>query len=313
MNRRVWMLVLLCLCTPVAFARYDPDLERLSAQLAQLENDPALGQLADGERMRAHQALVDLKEAYSWHRQHLLYLAERRVAAAQFAAEGELASRRLDQLNREHDRILLEASRRDAERARARAERLQVQNQASEELAQRTAAEQLAQQQLAAGIAEDESEQAQVLAAARAHAAELEQQEAALRNGSSVPVVTIDAARDPRGASMVLPDAAFVSGRSGLRTDSRGRLRAIVAFVQASPASTIRIEGHTDSRGNPQTNLVLSQQRADAVRKALIAQGVAASRIRAVGLGAEQPIAKNTTAAGRARNRRVEIILLRSK
>lgn len=315
MNRHAWLALSLCLYMPTGIAKDDPDLQRLSAQLVQLEADPTMGELGDGERLLAHQALTDLAAAHSWQRDHALYLAERRVATARFAAEAELASRQLDQLDREHEHILLIASRREAERARAEAEHLQLQNQAREEATQRADTERLAQEQAAARIAEGESEQSQVLAAARAREAELAQQEAALRNGSSksaaTSIVAAATARDPRGESMNLPDAAFASGRATIRADSRARLRAIAAFVQGSPSSPVRIEGHTDNRADPQTNLVLSRQRADAVRQALIAQGVADSRIHAVGLGAEQPVASNTTAAGRARNRRVEVIVLR--
>jgi len=313
MNRRAWMALLLCLCSPVVVARDDPDLQRLAAQLAQLESDPILGALADGERMRAHQALDDLAKTHSWTRDHLLYLAERRVAVAQFAAEAELSSRRIEQLDREHDRILLAASRRDAERARAEAERLELQNQAREEAAQRAEDDRQAQAQAAAGIAENESEQTQVLATARAREVELAQQEAALRNGAPAPTAGSAMQQDPRGPSMSVPGSAFATGKAVLRPDSRKQLHAIVAFVQASPASKVRIESHTDNQADAKTNLALSQQRADAVRLSLIAQGVAASRIQAVGLGAEQPIASNKTAAGRARNRRVEVILLRSR
>jgi outer membrane protein OmpA-like peptidoglycan-associated protein len=313
MNRRAWMVLLLCLCASAVAAKDDPDLQRLAAQLSQLEADPALGSLADGERMRAHQALADLAKTHSWTRDHLLYLAERRVAAAQFAAQAELAAHQLEQLDREHDRILLAASRRDAERARAEADRLELQNQAREEAAQRAEADRQAQAQAAAGIAENESEQTQVLAAARAREVELAQQEAALRNGASAATAGSAMQSDPRGPSMSVPGSAFAAGKAVLRPDSRKQLHAIAAFAQASPASKVRIEGHTDNQSDARTNLALSQQRADAVRQALIAQGVMASRIQAVGLGAEQPIASNKTAAGRARNRRVEVILLRSR
>jgi outer membrane protein OmpA-like peptidoglycan-associated protein len=71
----------------------------------------------------------------------------------------------------------------------------------------------------------------------------------------------------------------------------------------------IRIEGHTDSSGSSNANLALSQKRAEAVRDALVASGVEASRITVVGLGSERPVAANDTAEGRARNRRVDIIL----
>ncbi|MFL5347472.1 MAG: OmpA family protein [Hyalangium sp.] len=70
----------------------------------------------------------------------------------------------------------------------------------------------------------------------------------------------------------------------------------------------VRIEGHTDNAGKPQANLALSQRRAEAVREYLIKKGVAAERLEAKGYGQEKPIAPNTTAKGRATNRRVEFI-----
>jgi outer membrane protein OmpA-like peptidoglycan-associated protein len=82
-----------------------------------------------------------------------------------------------------------------------------------------------------------------------------------------------------------------------------------VAFVNRDPSKPIRIEGHTDARGTAGANRVLSQRRADAVRDALIAAGVAAARISSVGLGEDQPVASNDTEEGRARNRRVDVIL----
>jgi outer membrane protein OmpA-like peptidoglycan-associated protein len=71
----------------------------------------------------------------------------------------------------------------------------------------------------------------------------------------------------------------------------------------------VLIEGHTDGQGEAATNLRLSQQRADAVAAALAAAGVPSSRIRAVGRGESDPVADDATATGRARNRRVEIVV----
>jgi OOP family OmpA-OmpF porin len=108
---------------------------------------------------------------------------------------------------------------------------------------------------------------------------------------------------------------AFVQGMDSMRKDpqTRTRVKALIAFAQSSPGATIRIEGHTDNQGNAQTNLSLSQQRADAVKNILRAAGIPANRIQSVGLGGEQPLAPNSTAQGRERNRRVEVILLQAK
>ncbi|HEV2606435.1 MAG TPA: OmpA family protein [Xanthomonadaceae bacterium] len=299
----------------------DPDLQRLSGRLAQLDADPSLGQLGDVDRLKAHQALDELAQTspHSLDRAQALYIAERRVAAAQFAAQADLAERQLEQLDREHDRILLEASRRDADQARREAERLRLQNTARDEEAQRAGAEREAQMQQAAGIASNESDQAHALAEARAKAAALAQQEAALAAGMATGAAPArlqppPTAREPRGPSMVLSGVAFVPGRASLRMDTptRTRVKALVAFVLANPGAMVRVEGHTDNQGNPQANLSLSQQRADAIKNVLRAAGIPASQVQAVGLGAEQPVASNATEQGRERNRRVEVIVMRN-
>jgi outer membrane protein OmpA-like peptidoglycan-associated protein len=86
-------------------------------------------------------------------------------------------------------------------------------------------------------------------------------------------------------------------------------VRTLAAYLQAGSAANVRIEGHTDSQGEAAANQHLSQQRANAVRDALAAAGVSRGRLQAVGRGEEAPVADNLDAAGRARNRRVEIIV----
>ncbi|HHO8887846.1 TPA: OmpA family protein, partial [Klebsiella pneumoniae] len=71
----------------------------------------------------------------------------------------------------------------------------------------------------------------------------------------------------------------------------------------------VNVLGFTDSTGSQDLNMRLSQQRADSVASALITQGVAANRIRTQGMGPSNPIASNSTAEGKAQNRRVEITL----
>jgi outer membrane protein OmpA-like peptidoglycan-associated protein len=71
----------------------------------------------------------------------------------------------------------------------------------------------------------------------------------------------------------------------------------------------VQVEGYTDNVGSEQYNLTLSQQRGDAVRDYLISQGVSAGNITATGYGLTNPIADNATAAGRAQNRRVQLVV----
>lgn len=81
------------------------------------------------------------------------------------------------------------------------------------------------------------------------------------------------------------------------------------ALIKGNPDSNITVEGHTDSQGQRQYNMDLSKKRADAVRDQLVARGVAADRIKAVGYGPDRPLIDNKTAENRANNRRVEIVV----
>ena len=98
-------------------------------------------------------------------------------------------------------------------------------------------------------------------------------------------------------------DSDFV--RSGLRRD----LGVVANNLQAYPNSTIKILGHTDNTGSASYNETLSQRRADTVTNILINNGVKAVRLQALGRGEDDPIENNLTAEGRAKNRRVEIII----
>ncbi len=86
-------------------------------------------------------------------------------------------------------------------------------------------------------------------------------------------------------------------------------LQPLAAFLVQHPDRRIRIEGHSDDSGDPVTNLRRSEQRADAVKAILIDHGVQPDRITRFGYGAARPVADDSTAAGRRRNRRVELII----
>ena len=103
----------------------------------------------------------------------------------------------------------------------------------------------------------------------------------------------------------------FESSSAVVDNSSAPLLDLVVDAIRTCPG-TLRIEGHTDSTGLDAGNIALSQARAEAVRNALIVRGVPARRLVAEGFGASRPIDTNSSADGRARNRRIEIRVVRS-
>jgi len=104
----------------------------------------------------------------------------------------------------------------------------------------------------------------------------------------------------------------FASGSAKIDANSGALLDQLAREVRACPGK-IRIEGHTDTIGRGRINRRLSEARAAAVRGALIARGIPAERLTAKGYGARRPVADNTTEAGRARNRRIELHTVAAK
>ncbi|MEZ4589288.1 MAG: OmpA family protein [Gemmatimonadales bacterium] len=101
----------------------------------------------------------------------------------------------------------------------------------------------------------------------------------------------------------------FETGKSELRPESRPVLKEIAATMQQHPDLDVLIEGHTDNVGSAASNLSLSEARARAVKAALVGEvGIGESRITTQGLGDTKPAVPNATTAGRAQNRRVEVV-----
>ncbi len=104
-------------------------------------------------------------------------------------------------------------------------------------------------------------------------------------------------------------DILFAVDSAVVQPALRPDLAAVAANLNRYPGSTIEVVGHTDRTGPADYNLALSQRRARAVADILIAEGVSAGRVRAIGKGEDEPIATNYTPQGRAQNRRVEILI----
>jgi outer membrane protein OmpA-like peptidoglycan-associated protein len=113
-----------------------------------------------------------------------------------------------------------------------------------------------------------------------------------------------------KGSKVRLDNVFFDFASADLLDQSYGELNRVVRFLKENPAVTIRVEGHTDHTGSDDYNMKLSKNRAEAVRNYLISQGVDSRRIQVKGYGESQPVAENSTAKGRAKNRRVEFVIL---
>jgi outer membrane protein OmpA-like peptidoglycan-associated protein len=291
------------------------EVARLGDRLAVLDADPALAGKAALERWKARQSLNLLAVAKSRERAHLLYVANARVAAAELAAQADAVLQQSAQLDRERDQIMLDASRLQAEAAQQEADRLRRQAMAREEEAQRladTAAQERAALEQENADAGATAEQAMKLAEARAEETRLARKEAELAAalagddaGKGESAAPPPARPAGKRTLYTLPGTAFASGSATLAPSAIASLRA--QFKAIGAKKKLRVEAHTDDQGSDSANLALSQRRAEAVRKALIATGIAASRISAVGRGEAAPVADNGSAEGRARNRRVEI------
>ena len=271
-------------------------------RLQQLDADPRLNPFAQYERLQARQAVAAAATASRREQPAALQLADRRVGIAEQAARIEAARRGLDAMDRERSELLVEASRRDAERARAEAERLRLEAQVQAEEAARLRAQAEQAEAVIDGARIDREAQA---AAARAKEIALARQEAELVAGAKLP----PSRQDARGQVFTLAGEAFGSGQAQLTAGAAASVRALGTYLARLGFSGVEVVGHTDSQGNPEANQRLSQQRAEAVRAALAEAGLGRGKTSARGAGDGEPVADNATPAGRARNRRVEIVI----
>jgi OmpA-OmpF porin, OOP family len=111
----------------------------------------------------------------------------------------------------------------------------------------------------------------------------------------------------PAGQSFAFDSVTFESDSATLAVASNDQLGQLAAVLKAYPTVVIEVEGHTDATGDPASNRKLSEDRAAAVRDAIVGMGVPAERVTSTGWGAEKPIASNDTEEGKLKNRRVEI------
>ncbi|HMF02943.1 MAG TPA: OmpA family protein [Terriglobia bacterium] len=208
--------------------------------------------------------------------------AEAERAAAQ--AQAELARERALRDEAAAEQARLAAARADAERAAAQA---QAEVDRARALNEQAAAEQ-----------------------ARQAAARAEREKAELRSNLVQQLnLILDTRETERGLVINISDVLFDSGQYTLRPIAREKLARVSGIVLGHPGLRLQAEGHTDSVGTDDFNQLLSEKRALAVRDFLVEQGIAITSLGAQGFGKTMPVASNDTAAGRQRNRRVELVV----
>jgi outer membrane protein OmpA-like peptidoglycan-associated protein len=259
----------------------DADYERLVESYNRLAADPKLGNLAPVQMDRARAALQVLKDSSRSDRPHLVYITERRIAIARTTAQAALMEAERNTLQRDNDRLQLAAARRDAEQAHRELEQQRLQAQIRAEETERlareaeAAREEGAQAAQAAEAARAEAAQSKRMADAQAKAAALAKREAEL--SGSVGAAPAAAAAPKR--RMTLSDSSFVAGQAALAPAGSSRIAGVVDFINAAPGARVHVQASAAG------NAALAKERAESIRDALVAAGVAASRIDASGSG----------------------------
>jgi outer membrane protein OmpA-like peptidoglycan-associated protein len=129
------------------------------------------------------------------------------------------------------------------------------------------------------------------------------------RDAAQSELDALKATPTPRGMVLTLGDVLFDTGRSELKSGASRKLDQLVQFLNEHPDRRVQVDGFTDSVGTDSYNEQLSQNRADAVKAALISRGISPSRIGTEGYGKAFPVASNTESGGRQMNRRVEVVI----
>jgi outer membrane protein OmpA-like peptidoglycan-associated protein len=230
---------------------------------------------------------------------------------------------RIDAERRAHEEAQAKA---EADARAAQAQAVQSQAQADEDARRRADAERAqaeAERQQAAALAQQQQAEAATLAAQQATAeADRQRQEAdrqrqeAIRQKEEMrarllaQLNQVLQTRDTaRGLIVSMPDVLFDFNKYTLKPEARERLARISGIVLAYPDLKLQIEGYTDAIGSDEYNQTLSEKRAEAVRDYLVSSGVTINNVSAQGMGKADPVADNSTAAGRKLNRRVEMIV----
>ncbi|MDO8412854.1 MAG: OmpA family protein [Gallionellaceae bacterium] len=285
-------------------------LEEARSNYQTASSDPQVVNFAALELKEAGQALNTADEA--WKKkldnskiEHLAYMAQQKVTLAQTTAKQKEAEIAVSNANSESNKIRLEARTNEADKAVQSAEVAKQEAQAAQQNAKESQLMAEASKQDVAA-----SQQQMQIAQQEAQTAQQKVKEAEERASQfETQMKELNAKNTDRGLVITLGDVLFDSGKAQLKSGATRNLQKLTDVLKQYPQRKILVEGFTDSKGSDEYNQQLSEQRANAVRAALINMEVSADRITTRGYGKNFPVAGNDSAASRQANRRVEIII----
>jgi outer membrane protein OmpA-like peptidoglycan-associated protein len=212
----------------------------------------------------------------------------------------------------EDARIMTVRKMRAEDELRQKEAQMQAEQSAQQSaLAAQQAAAQQAQAEARAAEAEAAAERARAEQAAAQHQAQAatdqtEQMRERLKAQLNAVLQTSESAR---GLIVNMSDVLFDFNKYTLKPDAREKLAKVSGILLSYPGLKLQVEGYTDNIGSDDYNQKLSEQRADGVRDYLVTEGVATTNISAAGYGKTDPVADNSSASGRAENRRVQLVV----
>jgi len=286
-----------------------------------VENDDTIQRYAAAEVDEARRAVE--RVAATWEEdgnspgfQHQLYVAQRHLDIAEAQASVERIGDQAEELARERERLRLEARASRAEVAELAARARAAESEAKAEAATVAAFQERRERERAMSereraerermLAEQRRREAEMEAqAARQEAEDAQEQLSELRN----QFAELQAEQTERGLLLTLRDVLFDFNEADLKSGAQRQMADLATYLETYSERPIRIEGFTDSVGSEEYNQNLSEQRAQAVRDALVSNGIDPDRIDTRGYGEAYPVAGNSSDTGRAQNRRVEIII----
>jgi outer membrane protein OmpA-like peptidoglycan-associated protein len=307
-----------------ALARENAEREKAEVARRQADLETQRRAQAETERSAAERAKIDAVTAAQASERERMAAERARAEADRQKQEAETARQaavaQQQQLTAEADRAKAELDRQKQEAEAARQAAIAQQQQLTAE-ADRTKAEldrqkreaedargaALAQQQQ---LAADVDRARQAAADADRQRRQAEQNQAQLRQQLLSQFNAILQTRDTaRGLIVNMSDVLFDTGSYSLTAGAREKLAKVSGIILGHPGLKIAVEGHTDSVGGDDYNMKLSENRANSVRGYLVAQRIDSTNVTAQGFGKTTPVADNSTAAGRQRNRRVEMVV----